>query len=84
MYKAPHNPFVKTKSKGDYSLYCEDTIASFNKTGIPKDLGFTNSQSELILRTLGYLIMDEVVKSNGGFQTGKTVRQLAAQLWLCR
>lgn len=76
MYKAPHKSFVKTKSKGDYSLYCEDTMASFNKTGIPKNLGFTNSQSELILRTLGYLIMEEVVKTNGGFSIPENIGSL--------
>jgi hypothetical protein len=59
--------YRKTKEPGAYKIYSEDTIRSYNDSGLPERLGFSRKQTEDILRTVGFLIMKRVVLSNRGF-----------------
>lgn len=56
--------FKPTKEKGKVSSHTEDTISSFNKSGLS---GHSPIVTETILREFGYLVMREMVKNNRGF-----------------
>ncbi len=67
-FKTPPSKFRQTLNKGSYARYKEDTISAYNKQDkMLKELNFSKSESECILREIGFIIIRKILSSNLGF-----------------